>query len=438
MPRIALRQPLLSGLAAGKWDRFATYGRKIQEGQEFEFTTFTLGQIVDNFARLFSGRRLGMDYEHQAMNAPKNGQPAPQLAYYNALAVIEDGAVVKFYAQKPDVAQPDPALLLAQLRQRFPEGETVDGLWGYRCEHTPLGAELLPNYEQISPLFTSEGTDEQERPVGYHLMNVSAVAVAFQDGTVFNLKHGLGYGDSSLHTPEPTKGAKMADEKKKDEGEDKPNVLRGECMKKFGLPEDSEDAALYGAVMATKFGDLEIKHVEDEDEKEAKDLDKDGMGKMGDLPDEMPAAMSKALFSRLNEEAKRREAAEARLAAIEAREQVKRTDEYRALSKHYVSDTDAMDILAQFSGDIDRAAAMVRRFPRITSLSARMTAGGAPIGSEPDQSTGSTIEDVNGVRVIGRGLSAMSKKLLDEGKAKTLGEAMILAAKAAPHLYTIR
>lgn len=434
MGRIALRQPLLSGLAAGKWDRFATFGRKIQEGQAFEFTTATLGQIVDNFARLFSGRRLGMDYEHQAMNAPKNGQPAPQLAYYNALAVIEGGAVVKFYAQKPDVQQPDPALLLEQLRQRFPEGETVDGLWGYRCEHTPLGAELLPNYEQISPLFTSEGTDEQERPVGYHLMNVSAVAVAFQDGTVFNLKHALGYGDSSLHVPEPvkSKGAKtMADEKEKDEGEDKPNALRGECMKKFGLPEDSEDAALYGAVMATKFGDLEIKHVEEED----KDKDKDGLGKMGDMP-EMPAAMS-AIRSRLDEEARRAAAMEAELSELRAERQARRVTAWRAFSAQYLAESAAEKFLAEHGGDADKAtrALSALDLPRRTGLSQRLTQGGAPVHADP-VALGSAIEDVAGLKVIGRGLTAMAKAIMEKGEAKTLGEAQQLAARRAPHLYS--
>lgn len=423
---IALRQPLLGGIAAGKWDRFATFGHKVQDGQEFDFTPDTLGQIVDNFARLFSGRRLGMDYEHQAMNAPKNGQPAPQLAYYNALAVINGGDVVKFYAQKPDVQKPDPALLLEQLRQRFPDGETVDGLWGFRCEHTPLGAQLLPNYEQISPLFTSEGTDEQERPVGYHLMNVSAVAVAFQDGTVFNLKHALGYGDSSLHVPEPvkSKGAKtMADEKEKDD--EKPSALRSECMKKLGLPEDASDDAMYGALMAQKLGDLEIKH--EEEEKPAP------MG--AELP-EMPAAMGKVI-SRLENEAAARRAAEDRVAALEAAERERSVSAFRkfALSR-LESEKDADEWLSDFSGDISKATRALSRLPeRQTGVFSRLTYNGAPAGADPVHQ-GSAVEVVAGLKVIGRGLSAMAKTILDKGEAKTIGEAQQIAARRAPHLYS--
>lgn len=419
MGRIALRQPLLSGLAAGKWDRFATFGEKVQEGQRFVFNDETLGQIVDNFARLYQGRRLGMDYEHQAMNAAQNGQPAPSLAYYNALCVIKDGQPVKFHAQKPDVTPPDPAALLAQLRERFPDLDSVDGLWGYRCEHTPMGAELLPNYEQISPLFTSDGTDEQERPVGYVLMNVAAVNVAFQDGTVFNLsKPGV---------------TKMADEKKeKDEGE-KPSALRAECLKAFGLPEDSSDDALYGAIKASKMGDLEIVHKEDEDE--AKKVDDPAMGKMG-MDDMPPAAMSKVL-KRLEEAERAAEAAQQRAAALEATERQRAVATFKqtALSR-LDTEKDADEWLADFGGDIDKATRALSRLPlKRTGVFTRMTSGGAPVGVDSLPPSGGIVESVNGVRVIGRGLATFAKKLVDEGKAKDIGEAQIMAAKQHPHLY---
>lgn len=432
MSVIALRQPLIGGLAAGKWDRFATFGHKVQNGQEFDFTEDTLGQIVDNFARLWKGRRLGMDHEHQTIHAERNGQPAPQLAYYNALCIVQDGKLARFYAQKPDVAQPNPEALLAEMRERFPDYDTADGLWGFRCEHTPLGQQLLPNYEQISPLFAADGTDEQEKPVGYVLMNVAAVSVAFQDGTIFNLR-ALGFGDSSLHVPEPvkTKGAKMAEEKK-DEGEGK-NALRSECMKKFGLPDDSSDDALFGALMATKMmGD----DAAEESEEDKKKKEAAAASALSDAPEMPPAAMGKVL-KRLEEEAAARQVADARVAALEDAERNRAVAAFRATAlSRLVDQKEADEWLADFGGDIGKATRALSRLPeKKTGLFSRLTENGAPIGADPVQQ-GSGVENVAGLKIIGRGLSAMSQTILAKGEAKTLGEAQLIAARRAPHLYS--
>lgn len=425
MSVIALRQPLIGGLAAGKWDRFATFGEKIQDGQAFTFSTETLSQIVDNFTRLYKGRRIGMDFEHQALNAATNGQPAPELARYNALAVVEGGQVGKFYSQDAAVSPPDPAALMAEIRARFPDDPDADGLWGYRCEHTPLGAELLPNYSQISPLFSAEDSDEQGNPIGYRLMNVSAVNVAFQDRTVLNLsKRALGFGDSSLHAPEPvkSKGAKMADKDEKDD--EMPSALRSECMKKLGLPDDASDDAMFGALMAQKFGE---EKKEEEEEKPAP--------MAADLP-EMPGAMG-ALKSRVEEESRARVAMEAELVELRKERQARKGGEWRTFSAQFLSEGSAAKFLDAQGGDADKAiqALSALDLPRRTGLSQRLTQGGAPIGADPVQQ-GSGVETVAGLKIIGRGLSAMAKTIMDKGEAKTLGDAQLIAARRAPHLYS--
>lgn len=432
MPAVKMFGALLGGVAECKWDRFATFGEKIQDGQKFSFSVETFGQMVDNFARMFSGRRLGMDYEHQAMNAAQNGKPAPCLAYYNALCVVEAGQVVKFYAQKPDVPPPDPTLLLVQLRERFPDYDTADGLWGYRCEVTPLGRELLPNYEQISPLFTADGTDEQQRPIGYHLMNVSAVNVAFQDGTVlFDSinKRALAQSDSSLHVPVPEtrKGSKMADKEEKDEGE-KPSALRSECMKKLGLPDDASDDAMYGALMAQKFGDLEIKH-EDEDDK-PKD-----MGAMAESP-EMPAAMS-ALKSRVDEEARARADMERELAELRAEQRQRKVHAWHAFSSQYLAPEAAEKYLSAHKGDIDAATLSLSALglSKRSGIYETMTAGGKPMGAADVQADGETVTP-HGNPTIGLGLARKAREYAQKHSV-ALSEAYVAVAprKRSPSYF---
>jgi hypothetical protein len=46
------------------------------------------------------------------------------------------------------------------------------------------------------------------------------------------------------------------------------------------------------------------------------------------------------------------------------------------------------------------------------------------------------VEQVNGVKVIGRGLAKAARELLETGKAKTIAEAQRMAFAKAPNLYT--
>lgn len=426
----ALRGTLLGGVTAGKWDRFATFGEKVQDGQEFSFTVETFGQMVQNFARFYSGRRLGMDFEHQAINAAQNGQAAPNLAYYNALAVVAGGKVAKFYAQQPDVSPPDPAALLIQLRERFPDLDSADGLWGYRCEVTPLGQQLLPGYEQISPLFTSDGTDEGGNPIGYHLMNVSAVNVAFQDGTVLNLSRALAIGDSSLHVPGPLqsdKGAKMADDDKKKDAEDKPSALRSECMKKLGLPEDASDDAMYGALMAQKFGDLLIEHKEEEKEKT------EGMGKMDAAPPaDMPAAMSKIvdpLIRRLEAADAERVALGKKLEQIETEKHTARVTAFKKFAAQYVDDAEADEYLSAFGGDCDKAEKFVARLPKkAVGIYGRFTEGGKPHGAVDVQGDLETVTP-QGNPTVGLSVARQARAYAEQNKVPLKDAYKALSAK---------
>lgn len=433
---------------SGVWDRFMTPGRKVQYlprenpetgeietvAQEYDFSDETFRRFVENFRRTFSLRRLILDDgNHRAME-PGHVQPQ-ELARYSGEAVIWGGQVIAFWDQFPDLPAPDPVALLSQLQAKFPRAESSDGLWGYRREVTPLGEQLLPNMSSLSPGFTMNDTDEAGNEIGPNILNVSPVYNSHQNGTVLMSKNTMG----ALSAPRPLGELNMADkpEDKKPENAAaglSPEMRKAACAK-YGVPETYTDGELLAHIMGASGI---VAEVQKEDEKEVKDLDSDGMKKMGDMPEDMPAAMSKALFARLNEEAAARKAAEARLEVIEARERTARVAAFKALARQFVDDKDADEMLAAFGGDTDKASLMVQKFPRKHALGRRLTADGGPMGGAPDLGAGSTIEHVNGVPVIGRGLSAMSKKLLDEGKAKTLGEAQILAAKQAPHLYTIR
>lgn len=198
----------------GKWDRFTSWGVKIKGGEESVFNAETLGQMVDNFSR--RNNDLSMCYDHQSAFVSENGQPAPALAFYNALALVIDGAVVKFAAHDPAVSPPDASGL-------------DNGVYGYRSEVTELGRKLLPSYKYISPMFTDAGADEQGNPIGYDLMDVAATNTPFQDGVGLTFHRGY-----AVERPQ----------KKETPGMDP------ELMKKLGLAEGASGDEMRGAMTA--------------------------------------------------------------------------------------------------------------------------------------------------------------------------------------------
>ena len=169
----------------GLFDRLATTGQKIKEGEESVFNAETLGQMVENwYAR---GGRLAMCQDHKSAATPYVSAPA--LAFYDALAVVDGGQVVRFRKLADSTASEPDVGLLQQSVQRFATDEnpdpSPDGLWGFRCEITPLSEdpkEGLRNYRGVSPMFVTDGKDEQDHPIGYVLFDVAATNTAFQAG----------------------------------------------------------------------------------------------------------------------------------------------------------------------------------------------------------------------------------------------------------------
>jgi hypothetical protein len=172
-------------IRVGVWDRFTSWGEKTKAGSESDFNESTLGQMIDNWRA--RGGRLAMCQDHKSAAAPLVA--APGLAFYDALAIVHDGQVVRLEKLVESMATPpDPAALKQQVA-RFASTENPapepDGLWGFRCEVTPLGEdpkEGMRNYRGISPMFHPHGTDEQGNDIGYVLFDVAATNTAFQAG----------------------------------------------------------------------------------------------------------------------------------------------------------------------------------------------------------------------------------------------------------------
>ena len=171
-------------LTVGRWDRFTTWGPKDKDGPS-EFNEQTLGEMLHNWER--RGMRLAMCQDHKSTAAPFVAAPA--MAFYDALAVVRDGRVINFAKLAISRATtPDYAALKQQVA-RFATTDNPeplpDGMWGMRCEITPLGhdpKEGLRCYRGISPLFDPNGKNEQGEPIGYYLLDVAATNTTFQAG----------------------------------------------------------------------------------------------------------------------------------------------------------------------------------------------------------------------------------------------------------------
>lgn len=219
---------------SGVWDRFTTWGpsRKIDiasDGKlvvsETVFDETTLGQMVDNFVA--RGVKVPLDWNHQNAYAKTNGKPAESLARYACLATVQGGRAIKSGALKGYESTPvEPG-----------EGgiwptELGDGLYGFRCEVTPRGQEVLPNMAGISPMFSSDGVDEQSRPIGYVLSCVAATDVPFQ-------------GDRGDGVPGITfeQGAARANKG----ATTMPKKFDAKIMSRLGFAADSDDATIQSA-----------------------------------------------------------------------------------------------------------------------------------------------------------------------------------------------
>lgn len=494
--------PYASIPGLGKWDRIMTYGEKIQysiEGEAipFDFNTKVFCEIIDNFAKVYKARRLGLDYKHLAANPALENGPEQNLAYYSGLCAIENGNVIKLWDHFPDRLPPDPKELLIEIQKKFPRIQDVDGLWGYKCEITPLGIEKLPNCEQISPYFVKNDFDEFGNKIGYNLLNVSAVGVAFQDGTILNLSKSSSPSSLSLSSPPlrrrelPLNGknslALSSPSMRKQTMNDtlSPDIM-GKLMSHGLMAETDHEAmkAAYAKYMAeTEDGPTERKKVAEEYAKCMARMEKDGltdeeaaevgdkinkmdksksdeqvdmakmeheepdgdepeekkMKKMGKFQKEMISELStqnKLLaerLARLEDEKKRREAAESYNAAVSFAKQ--------AILDGRAPQKAEKDLIELAQVDMRKAERMIAQFDKGTyTVMSKWTSGGSPIGGDhANQQKNLSGTDANESflgKYLARGatLSQMSKKLATE-KGIELAKAQLEILKQHPDLY---
>lgn len=169
------------------WDRGMTFGEKVKDGQLSSFNVDSFGQMMSNWLR--RGEIISLCYNHQSAYVAQNGQPAPALAKYDAVAMVHGGQVLRFERLHSSSAMAAPSVLelqkrVASLATDLDPLPSPDGLWFFRCEVTPLGQELLPNYSYISPMFTSKGKDELGNDQGYTIIDLAATNTAFQAGCI--------------------------------------------------------------------------------------------------------------------------------------------------------------------------------------------------------------------------------------------------------------
>lgn len=163
----------LSSAPADTWDQIAKFGRFVKDDgdgpQEAVFNLEHLGQFLDNFAAQVNP--LWADFNHDFGDA---------LARYDALTLVVDGVPVRTVtraAVQSAVGTPEAAKLVNP-----DSGVVEDGIYAHRYEVTPLGQEKLPNVSYVSPLFLTNGKDEQGNDIGYVLLNIAWTNGPFLDG----------------------------------------------------------------------------------------------------------------------------------------------------------------------------------------------------------------------------------------------------------------
>jgi len=164
----------LSSEPADCWDQVAKFGRFVKDDgdgpQLAEFNLEHLGQFLDNFSRQVNP--LWADTNHDFGDAN---------ALYDALALVVDGVPIRTVTRRAE----NQAAISAPRREqlRSPDtGKAEDGVYAHRYEVTELGQKKLPNVRYVSPLFLTNGQDEQGRDIGYVLLNIAWTNGPFLDG----------------------------------------------------------------------------------------------------------------------------------------------------------------------------------------------------------------------------------------------------------------
>lgn len=463
---IATPQPLQTTFGVGKWSRIATYGKKRQQqpdGTWFEtvFDDAKFAKGLENFRVMFAarGKGMGSDCEHQTLYAAVNGKPALNPAYFTALAWVKDGQVRGVEALQESVPEIDPKAEEARLRELYPKADdhTPDGTWAYCAEVTEYGREVIPNYSQLSPLFNEQEHDEAGVLLGFAWLNVSFVNIAHQTNTNFAFgkrnrmadisqeemlkklsHHGLGESPKADDIDKAL-GAYMADT---DDPKEVRSAMARACAKAMG---DT------GGQREPGEGDDDIS-----EEELREKLAEHGLSEqpgpehykkalaayMSKTDDSKPmrAAMAKACAKVMGGErglgpvveamSRRNELLSRKVEELETERKARELSEVIADAKSRgLPEEEGKTFYAQF-GKVE-ALRWLGKFPKKGQGMGKWPIGGA----EKTAPEGSTIEQVNGVRVIGRGLSKLANEILAKGEAKTIGAAQVLAAKRAPHLY---
>ena len=341
---------------AGKWDRICVPGSDEKDGESTEFTLETLTEMAANFEE--RGDPIPIDWNHQSNYAHTNGQPAPALGFYGALAVVWDGEVVKI-ARARDMA-PCAGSLYSPPSQAMTDGIDLsrDGLWAFRSEVTsgtkkfPLGQELLPGFKFVSPTFTPEGTLRDGTEVGYCLAAVAATNTPWQGSTEITFARSGDCNTKPGGVTAMTQG-------------DQQMAKLAKLAKFAGVGDDADDTAIKQA-LAAKMAGIAAKAMQDETfeyEEEAKRLEEEATKyEEEEEEDADPVVMSiRKMAASLRKMAKFEEGDEP---DADDKKKLEEDEEDEEESKKKLEDEGADAKMAAMSATVDGLKARLAKFER--------------------------------------------------------------------------
>lgn len=192
----------------GVWDLVCVPGHDEKDGQSTDFNVDTLSQMTANFEE--RADPIPLDFNHQSNLVAQNGQPAPALAFYGALAVVAGGQIIKFGIARDTPPLPGSIQVSPATAQLTTPDLSRDGLWCFRSEVTELGQKLLPNFKLVSPTFLPNGTKRDGTPCGYCLAAVAATNTPWQSGTEITFGRNLTGAAGASGVKQMAKLAKLA------------------------------------------------------------------------------------------------------------------------------------------------------------------------------------------------------------------------------------
>jgi hypothetical protein len=264
--------------AVGKWSRGATFGQKVKDGDEVNFSPATFAQMIENVEA--RGDKLAICQDHKSAYVALTGAPAPSLGFFYALAVFDEGVLVKHWAM--DGGEPPS--------DTDDNGKPRHGLYCRLGEVTTLGLdpkEGLGCYGFLSPMFSTEDKDEQGNEIGYALMDFGATSTPFQAGCSIQFHKSTGSKDPpkpwrlSLD-PEMMKRLGLAEGCSADEAR---GAMASQLAKFYAAEDEAKKMADDAAKDAEKMADEEKPAEEKKDEDKAE--------KMADEPDADDKKMAK-------------------------------------------------------------------------------------------------------------------------------------------------